>query len=109
MHMDTIRKNGFSLEKDLDAPPGQRYKIKVVPFSKNITFGVAANNKNWLLHLIDFSLQSSYSTGLPPLAPAPPPPAPPPPAPPPSSSPPHLRSLLTWQWHKKGLELIGNK
>nr|KAJ0228430.1 hypothetical protein LSAT_V11C100042400 [Lactuca sativa] len=41
MHMDTIRKNGFSLEKDLDAPPGQRYKMKVVFFSKNITFGVA--------------------------------------------------------------------
>ncbi|CAI9264223.1 unnamed protein product [Lactuca saligna] len=41
MHMDTIRKNGFSLEEDLDAPPGQRYKMKAVPFSKNITFGVA--------------------------------------------------------------------
>ncbi|KAI3749269.1 hypothetical protein L2E82_19876 [Cichorium intybus] len=41
MHMDTIRKNGFSLEEDVDAPPGQRYKVKAVPFSKNITFGVA--------------------------------------------------------------------
>ncbi|CAH1417582.1 unnamed protein product [Lactuca virosa] len=41
MHMDTIRKNGFLLEEDLDAPPGQRYKMKAVPFSKNITFGVA--------------------------------------------------------------------
>ncbi|KAK1428177.1 hypothetical protein QVD17_17006 [Tagetes erecta] len=41
MHMDTIRKNGFSLEEDADAPPGHRYKLKAVPFSKNITFGVA--------------------------------------------------------------------
>ncbi|KAI3829589.1 hypothetical protein L1987_03715 [Smallanthus sonchifolius] len=41
MHMDTIRKNGFSLEEDVDAPPGRRYKLKAVPFSKNITFGVA--------------------------------------------------------------------
>lgn len=41
MHMDTIRKNGFSLEEDLDAPPGHRFRLKAVPFSKNITFGVA--------------------------------------------------------------------
>ncbi|CAK9175311.1 unnamed protein product [Ilex paraguariensis] len=41
MHMDTIRKNGFSLEEDLHAPPGHRFKLKAVPFSKNITFGVA--------------------------------------------------------------------
>ncbi|KAL4588255.1 hypothetical protein LXL04_001138 [Taraxacum kok-saghyz] len=40
MHMDIIRKNGFSLEEDGDAPPGHRYKVKAVPFSKNITFGV---------------------------------------------------------------------
>ncbi|CAH1426222.1 unnamed protein product [Lactuca virosa] len=36
-----VTENGFSLEEDLDAPPGQRYKMKVVPTSKNITFGVA--------------------------------------------------------------------
>ncbi|KAI3682756.1 hypothetical protein L1987_82977 [Smallanthus sonchifolius] len=41
MHMDTIRKNGFSLEEDVDAPPGRHHKLKAVPFSKNITFGVA--------------------------------------------------------------------
>ncbi|KAL3517451.1 hypothetical protein ACH5RR_020040 [Cinchona calisaya] len=41
MHMDIIRKNGFSLEEDVHAPPGQRFKLKGVPFSKNITFGVA--------------------------------------------------------------------
>ncbi|XP_074355180.1 DNA mismatch repair protein PMS1 [Apium graveolens] len=40
MHMDTIRKNGFSLEEDLYAPLGQRFKLRAVPFSKNITFGV---------------------------------------------------------------------
>ncbi|KAL2945411.1 DNA mismatch repair protein PMS1 [Bienertia sinuspersici] len=40
MHMDIIRKNGFSLEEDLDASPGNRFKLKSVPFSKNITFGV---------------------------------------------------------------------
>lgn len=37
------RKNGFSLEEDVDAPPGHRYNLKAVPFSKNITFGVAGN------------------------------------------------------------------
>ncbi|XP_052172567.1 DNA mismatch repair protein PMS1 isoform X5 [Diospyros lotus] len=41
MHMDIIRKNGFSLEEDFHAPPGHRFKLKAVPFSKNITFGVA--------------------------------------------------------------------
>ncbi|KAJ9543345.1 hypothetical protein OSB04_023052 [Centaurea solstitialis] len=41
MHMDVIRKNGFSLEEDMDAPPGSRYRLKAVPFSKNITFGVS--------------------------------------------------------------------
>ncbi|KAJ7977551.1 DNA mismatch repair protein [Quillaja saponaria] len=40
MHMDLIRKNGFSLEEDLQAPPGQHYRLKAVPFSKNITFGL---------------------------------------------------------------------
>ncbi|KAF9622071.1 hypothetical protein IFM89_029355 [Coptis chinensis] len=39
MHMDIIRKNGFTLVDELDAPPGQRFKLKAVPFSKNITFG----------------------------------------------------------------------
>lgn len=41
MHMDIIRKNGFSLEENVDAPPGRRYRLKAVPFSKNITFGIA--------------------------------------------------------------------
>ncbi|GMH30855.1 hypothetical protein Nepgr_032698 [Nepenthes gracilis] len=40
VHMDIIRKNGFSLEEDLHAPPGHRFKLKAVPFSKNTTFGV---------------------------------------------------------------------
>lgn len=37
----TFRKNGFSLEEDVHAPPGQRFRLKAVPFSKNITFGLA--------------------------------------------------------------------
>ncbi|KAI3449497.1 hypothetical protein Pfo_006162 [Paulownia fortunei] len=41
MHMDTFRKNGFSLEEDMHAPSGQRFILKAVPFSKNITFGIA--------------------------------------------------------------------
>nr|XP_016464724.1 PREDICTED: DNA mismatch repair protein PMS1-like isoform X2 [Nicotiana tabacum] len=41
IHNDTFRKNGFLLEEDLHAPPGHRFKLKAVPFSKNITFGVA--------------------------------------------------------------------
>ncbi|KAK9086419.1 hypothetical protein Syun_028813 [Stephania yunnanensis] len=39
MHMDIIRKNGFTLMEDVDAPPGHHFKLKAVPFSKNITFG----------------------------------------------------------------------
>lgn len=41
MHLDVIRKNGFSLEEDVHAPPGQRFRLKAVPFSKNITFSIA--------------------------------------------------------------------
>ncbi|KAK7277728.1 hypothetical protein RJT34_22743 [Clitoria ternatea] len=40
MHMDIIRRNGFTLEEDPDAPPGGRYKLKSVPFSKNTMFGI---------------------------------------------------------------------
>ncbi|KAK7344434.1 hypothetical protein VNO77_14031 [Canavalia gladiata] len=40
MHMDIIRKNGFTLEEDPNAPPGSHYKLKSVPFSKNILFGI---------------------------------------------------------------------
>ncbi|MED6155508.1 hypothetical protein PIB30_006016 [Stylosanthes scabra] len=40
MHMDIIRKNGFTLIEDPNAPPGCRYKLKSIPFSKNITFGI---------------------------------------------------------------------
>jgi DNA mismatch repair protein PMS2 len=28
------------LEEDPNAPPGHHFKLKAVPFSKNITFGV---------------------------------------------------------------------
>ncbi|KAK4756512.1 hypothetical protein SAY87_006639 [Trapa incisa] len=40
MHMDIIRKNGFTLEEDPHAPPGKHFRLTAVPFSKNITFGV---------------------------------------------------------------------
>ncbi|KAI4349649.1 hypothetical protein L6164_010213 [Bauhinia variegata] len=40
LHMDIIRKNGFILQEDADAPPGCRYKLQALPFSKNIVFGV---------------------------------------------------------------------
>jgi DNA mismatch repair protein PMS2 len=36
----TFRKNGFVLEEDLHAFPGNHYLLKAVPFSKNITFGI---------------------------------------------------------------------
>ncbi|GAB2220771.1 hypothetical protein Droror1_Dr00008443, partial [Drosera rotundifolia] len=32
--------NGFSLQEDMLAPPGHRFKLQAVPFSKNILFGV---------------------------------------------------------------------
>ncbi|GFS39788.1 DNA mismatch repair protein [Actinidia rufa] len=34
-------KNGFALEEDFHAPPGHHFKLKAIPFSKNITFAVA--------------------------------------------------------------------
>ncbi|MQM12829.1 hypothetical protein Taro_045743, partial [Colocasia esculenta] len=40
MHMEVIRKNGFSLIEDVHAPPGLHFLLKGVPYSKNITFGV---------------------------------------------------------------------
>lgn len=40
MHMDIIMKNGFSLEEDPHAPAGLRFRLKAVPFSKKITFGI---------------------------------------------------------------------
>lgn len=40
IHMDVIRKNGFTIEEDPHALPGNRFRLKAVPFSKNITFGV---------------------------------------------------------------------
>lgn len=40
MNLDIIRKNGFALEEDPHALPGHHFKLKAVPFSKNITFGV---------------------------------------------------------------------
>ncbi|CAH9079164.1 unnamed protein product [Cuscuta europaea] len=41
MNMETIRKNGFTLEEDVHAPPGLRFNLKAVPFSQKIMFGVA--------------------------------------------------------------------
>lgn len=38
-----VRKNGFALEEDPHALPGNHFKLKAVPFSKNITFGVEGN------------------------------------------------------------------
>lgn len=42
MHSEYLfaRKNGFSLEEDPHAPAGLRFRLKAVPFSKKITFGV---------------------------------------------------------------------
>ncbi|XP_020686889.1 DNA mismatch repair protein PMS1 isoform X1 [Dendrobium catenatum] len=40
MNMNIIRKNGFLLMEDMNAPPRHRFLLKAVPFSKNMTFGV---------------------------------------------------------------------
>ncbi|KAM1534389.1 hypothetical protein PS1_008169 [Malus domestica] len=65
MHIDIIRKNGFSLEEDPQAPPGQHFKLKAVPFSKNITFGVE-DVKDLISTLADShgecSVMGSYKT-----------------------------------------------
>jgi DNA mismatch repair protein PMS2 len=63
MNMSTIRKNGFVLAEDLHASPCNRYFIKAVPFSKNITFG--AQDVKELISMLadsqgDCSIISSY-------------------------------------------------
>ncbi|XP_010522786.1 PREDICTED: DNA mismatch repair protein PMS1 [Tarenaya hassleriana] len=40
MHMDVIRQNGFILEENPNGRPGCHFRLRAVPFSKNITFGV---------------------------------------------------------------------
>ncbi|KAF8062832.1 hypothetical protein N665_1194s0006 [Sinapis alba] len=40
MHMDVIRENGFLLDENPSAPPGRHFKLRAVPYSKKITFGV---------------------------------------------------------------------
>lgn len=37
-HLGQLRKNGFIVEEDLDAPPGLRAKLMAVPVLKNVTF-----------------------------------------------------------------------
>lgn len=63
MHMATIRKNGFSLIEDMHAPPGHRFLLKAIPFSRNITFG-AEDVKELIATLADSqgecSMISSY-------------------------------------------------
>eukprot|EP01018_Ginkgo_biloba_P035180 Gb_20027 [translate_table: standard] len=38
--MDTFRRNGFDFIEDTNAPPGRRFLLSAVPYSKNTTFGV---------------------------------------------------------------------
>ncbi|KAG1326253.1 DNA mismatch repair protein PMS1 [Cocos nucifera] len=52
MHMEVIRRNGFVLMEDAHAPPGHRFLLKAVPFSKSITFG-AEDVKDLICTLAD--------------------------------------------------------
>uniref|UniRef100_A0A7N0TAC4 Uncharacterized protein n=1 Tax=Kalanchoe fedtschenkoi TaxID=63787 RepID=A0A7N0TAC4_KALFE len=65
MHLDTLRKNGFTLEEDPHAPPGSHFRLKAVPFSKNIVFGVE-DAKELIATLADnqgeCSISSSYKS-----------------------------------------------
>lgn len=65
IHMDIIRRNGFALEEDPNAPPGCHFKLTAIPFSKNITFGVE-DVKDLISTLADnqgeCSIISSYKT-----------------------------------------------
>ncbi|KAG6495274.1 hypothetical protein ZIOFF_043068 [Zingiber officinale] len=38
-HLSFVRKSGFRLIEDIHAPPGRRFMLKAVPFSKSIVFG----------------------------------------------------------------------
>lgn len=68
MNMDIIRKNGFTLMDEVNAPPGHRFKLRAVPFSKNITFG-AEDVKELISTLTDSqgecALISSYKKDTP--------------------------------------------
>ncbi|CAM8924789.1 unnamed protein product [Rhodiola kirilowii] len=65
MHLDTLRKNGFTLEEDLHAPPGNHFRLVAVPFSKNIVFG-AEDAKELIATLADnqgeCAISSSYKS-----------------------------------------------
>ncbi|CAA7038359.1 unnamed protein product [Microthlaspi erraticum] len=65
MHMDVIRENGFLLEEDPSAPPGRHFRLRAIPYSKNITFGVE-DLKDLISTLGDnhgeCSVMSSYKT-----------------------------------------------
>ncbi|KAL5713041.1 hypothetical protein ACHQM5_015157 [Ranunculus cassubicifolius] len=65
MHMDIIRKNGFTLIEDANAPPRHRFKLRAIPFSKNITFG-PEDVKELIWTLADSqgecAIMSSYKT-----------------------------------------------
>ncbi|XP_038899186.1 DNA mismatch repair protein PMS1 isoform X2 [Benincasa hispida] len=45
IHMDVFRKNGFTIEEDPRALSSNRFRLKAVPFSKNITFGVEGGSR----------------------------------------------------------------
>ncbi|XLS89206.1 hypothetical protein HN51_065214 [Arachis hypogaea] len=67
MPLDIIRKNDFTLIEDLNAPPGCHYKLKSIPFSKNITFGVEARFFGffWILAMsIDLYNRRKVKDGL---------------------------------------------
>ncbi|XP_010422584.1 PREDICTED: DNA mismatch repair protein PMS1 [Camelina sativa] len=65
MHMDIIRENGFLLEENPSAPPGKHFRLRAVPYSKNIIFGVE-DLKDLISTLGDnhgeCSIVSSYKT-----------------------------------------------
>jgi DNA mismatch repair protein PMS2 len=65
MHMDIIRENGFLLEENPSAPPGKHFRLRAIPYSKNITFGVE-DLKDLISTLGDnhgeCSVASSYKT-----------------------------------------------
>lgn len=40
-HIETFRQNGFDFVENDNAPAGQRLQLSAVPFSQNVTFGIA--------------------------------------------------------------------
>ena len=63
-NLDIFSANGFKIEADLAAPPGQRVKLLAVPFSKGVQFGVEDVRELASMLMDEFDGSSEFRTNL---------------------------------------------